>query len=135
MTDKPSRVTALSPDIIPPRVEKLREFFPEACAEDGLDFDKLRQALGDFVDDAPERYSFSWAGKRDAIRLLQMPTRATLLPVPDQSLDWDTTANLFIEGENLEALKLLLRPYYGRVKMIYIDPPYNTGNDFIYSDD
>jgi len=100
-----------------------------------LDFDKLREALGEFVDDAPERYSFTWAGKRDGIRLLQMPSRATLTPAPEESLDWDTTANLFIEGENLEALKLLLKPYYGRVKMIYIDPPYNTGNDFIYPDD
>ena len=135
MPDRPSHVTALSSDIMSARMEKLRELFPEAIGEDGLDFDKLRATLGDFVDDAPERYTFSWAGKRDAIRLLQMPTRATLLPTPEEALDWDTTANLFIEGENLETLKLLLRPYYGRVKMIYIDPPYNTGNDFIYPDD
>jgi len=135
MPDKPPHVADLSPDTIGPRMEALRDLFPEALTEARLDFAKLRAALGDFVDDTPERYSFSWAGKRDAIRLLQLPSRATLLPAPDESLDWDTTQNLFIEGENLEALKLLLRPYYGRVKMIYIDPPYNTGNDFVYPDD
>ena len=81
-----------------------------------------------------ERYSFTWAGKRDAIRLLQMPSRATLLPAPDESVNWDETKHLFIEGDNLEVLKLLYKAYFGRVKMIYIDPPYNTGNDFIYPD-
>lgn len=116
------------------RVEFLRELFPEAIAEGKVDWDKLRTALGDAVDGKAERYSFSWAGKRDAIRLLQMPSRATLNPAPDESVDWDTTKNAFIEGDNLEVLKLLLKPYYGRVKMIYIDPPYNTGNDFVYPD-
>jgi adenine-specific DNA-methyltransferase len=135
MPDQPPRVNALSPDTNSGRLGQLRELFPEALTEGRLDFDKLRAALGDFVDDAPERYSFSWAGKRDALRLLQMPTRATLLPAPEESLDWDTTGNLFIEGENLETLKLLLEPYYGQVRMIYLDPPYNTGNDFIYPDD
>lgn len=135
MSDSKVPVQRTSEDLLPQQREELRRVFPEACTEGGVDFDKLREALGEFVDDAPERYSFSWAGKRDAKRLLQMPTRATLLPVPDQSLDWDTTANLFIEGENLEVLKLMLKPYYGRVKMIYIDPLYNIGKDFIYSDD
>ncbi len=135
MSDSRTPVQHTSEDLVAQRREELRRVFPEACTEDGLDFDKLREALGEFVDDAPERYSFTWAGKRDGIRLLQMPSRATLTPAPEESLDWDTTANLFIEGENLEALKLLLKPYYGRVKMIYIDPPYNTGNDFIYPDD
>jgi adenine-specific DNA-methyltransferase len=83
----------------------------------------------------PERYSFTWAGKRDAIRLLQAPSRATLVPCPEESVNWDTTRHVFIEGENLEVLKLLYKSYAGRVKMIYIDPPYNTGADFIYPDD
>lgn len=116
------------------RIEAVREAVPEAFAEGKVDCAKLKEALGDFVDERPERYSFTWAGKRDAIRLAQTPTRATLVPVLDESVDWDNTKNVFIEGENLETLKLLLKPYYGRVKMIYIDPPYNTGNDFVYPD-
>lgn len=124
-----------SEDLLARRLEELRRCFPEAFVEGRVDFERLRAALGEVVDNGPERYTFTWAGKRDALRLLQMPTRATLLPCPEESIDWDTTHNVFIEGENLEVLKLLLRPYYGRVKMIYIDPPYNTGNDFIYRDD
>ena len=116
------------------RLAVIAEHFPEAINEGKVDWDALRAALGDLVDDAPERYTFSWAGKRDAIRLLQTPTSATLLPSPDESVDWDTTRNAFIAGDNLEVLKLLYKPYFGRVKMIYIDPPYNTGNDFIYPD-
>ncbi len=120
--------------IVPEQIEKLKELFPEAVSEGKVDFDKLRQTLGDEVDAGPERYSFTWAGKRDCIKLLQVPSRATLLPCQDESIDWDTTSNVFIEGENLEVLKLLYKAYYGRVKMIYIDPPYNTGKDFIYPD-
>ncbi len=115
-------------------IEQLKSLFPEAVTEKGVDFDKLRAALGDAVDNGPERYSFSWAGKRDAIRILQTPSRATLTPAPKESINFDTTQNLFIEGDNLEVLKLLYKPYFGRVKMIYIDPPYNTGNDFVYPD-
>jgi adenine-specific DNA-methyltransferase len=117
------------------RLNDLKSTFPDAFSEGKVDFEKLRAALGDLVDDAPERYTFSWAGKRDAIRLLQTPTRATLVPAPEESVDFEGTHNLFIEGDNLEVLKLLYKPYFGRVKMIYIDPPYNTGNDFIYPDD
>ena len=124
-----------SPDIVRERLIALKEDFPEAFTEGQIDFEKLRAALGDLVDDSPERYSVTWAGKRDAIRLLQTPTRATLLPCPEESVDFDTTQNIFIEGENLEVLKLLYKSYFGRVKMTYIDPPYNTGNDFIYPDD
>jgi adenine-specific DNA-methyltransferase len=123
------------PHLTAERLQALRELVPEAFSEGRIDFEKLRAALGDIVEDSPERYSFSWAGKRDAIRLLQTPTRATLIPCPEESLDFDSTQNLFIEGDNLEALKLLYKPYFGRIKMIYIDPPYNTGNDFIYPDD
>lgn len=117
------------------RLAALRELIPEAFTEDGVDFDKLRAALGDEIDDAPERYSFTWAGKREAIQLLQQPSRGTLAPARDESVAFDDTQHVFIEGENLETLKLLRKAYAGQVKMIYIDPPYNTGNDFIYPDD
>ena len=123
-----------SADISEERVEKLKQLFPDAFTEGKVDFEKLRQALGDLVDDRPERYSFTWAGKRNAIRLLQIPSRATLVPAPKESVNFDTTQNLFIEGDNLEVLKLLYKSYAGRVKMIYIDPPYNIGNEFVYPD-
>ena len=129
------RVEQTSVDLTLESIARLREVFPEAVTEGKIDFAKLREALGDEVDDRPERYSFTWAGKRDAIRLLQTPSRATLVPAPKESEKFDETQNVFIEGENLEVLKLLYKSYAGRVKMIYIDPPYNTGNDFIYPDD
>ncbi len=116
------------------RLAVLRDLFPEAFSEGSIDWEKLRAALGQVVDDRPERYSFGWAGKRDAIKLLQLPTRATLVPAREESVNFDTTSNIFIEGDNLEVLKLLYKPYFGCIKMIYIDPPYNTGNDFIYPD-
>jgi adenine-specific DNA-methyltransferase len=116
------------------RLAGLRDLYPEAFAESKVDFDKLRGLLGGEIDERPERYSFTWAGKRDAIRILQTPSRATLLPCPEESIDFETSRNVFIEGENLEVLKLLYKSYFGRVKMIYIDPPYNTGHDFIYPD-
>jgi adenine-specific DNA-methyltransferase len=124
-----------TPDLAAEQRARLREIFPEAFAEDKVDLDKLRATLGDLVDERPERYTFSWAGKRDAIRLLQTPTRATLAPCREESVNFDETQHLFVEGDNLEVLKLLYKSYFGRVKMIYIDPPYNTGNDFIYPDD
>jgi len=123
-----------TPDIAAEQRERLRELFPEVFSEGRVDFEKLRATLGDLVDDGPERYRFTWAGKRDAIRLLQTPTRATLIPCREESVNFDETQHIFIEGDNLEVLKLLYKPYFGRVKMIYIDPPYNTGNDFIYPD-
>jgi adenine-specific DNA-methyltransferase len=122
------------PTAMAERLESLRRLFPDAFTEGKLDLAKLRDAVGDVVDDRAERYSFSWAGKRDAIRLLQMPSRATLVPCPDESVNWEGTKNLFIEGDNLEVLKLLYKSYAGRVKLTYIDPPYNTGQDFIYPD-
>jgi len=124
-----------SVDLVKENVARLKELVPEAISEGKVDFAKLKATLGEIVDDKPERYSFTWAGKRDAIRLLQVPSRATLKPCPEESANWETTKNLFIEGENLEVLKLLYKSYAGRVKMIYIDPPYNTGNDFVYPDD
>ena len=123
-----------TPNITAEQRAHLRELFPEAFTEGRIDFEKLRATLGDLVDDGPERYQFTWAGKRDAVRLLQTPTRATLVPCREESVNFDQTQHLFIKGDNLEMLKLLYKPYFGRVKMIYIDPPYNTGNDFIYPD-
>lgn len=130
-TSTPPAPTGLLDD----RLDALRALFPEAFAEGKVDFDKLRAALGDHVETAKERYAFTWAGKTDAIRTLQAPTSGTLIPAPDESVNWDTTQNLFIEGDNLEVLKLLYRAYFGKVKLIYIDPPYNTGGAFTYPDD
>ena len=115
--------------------EQLRALVPEAFAEGKLDAGKLKALLGENGDAGPERDSFSWSGKRDAIAMLQLPTRATLVPDRSNSVNFDEAQHVFIEGENLEVLKVLYRSYFARVKMIYIDPPYNTGNDFIYSDD
>jgi adenine-specific DNA-methyltransferase len=130
-TEKISHVSA---DVAAERSEQLKVLFPEAFTEGKVDFDKLRMALGDLTDERPERYSFTWAGKRDSIRLLQTPSEATLEPAPDESVNFGASQHLFIEGDNLEVLKLLHKSYFGRVKMIYIDPPYNTGNDFVYPD-
>lgn len=129
------RVTKESGDVVNDRLARLRELFPDAIIEGKVDFDQLRAALGEDVDTRPERYSFTWAGKRDATRLLQVPSRATLVACPEESVNFDGTGHAFIEGENLEVLKLLYKSYAGRVKMIYIDPPYNTGGDFVYPDD
>lgn len=127
-------VARTSTDLIAEQVERLREIFPEAFAEGKLDWDLLRDTLGEIIDGRSERYSFTWAGKHDSLRLLQTPSRATLVPCSEESMNWENTRNAFIEGENLEVLKLLYKAYFGRVKMIYIDPPYNTGNDFVYPD-
>ena len=114
--------------------------FTEVQGDDGkltrkVNFAKLRELLGDFAfDDAPEVYDFTWVGKRAAMREAAAPIRKTLRPCPEESVDWDTTQNLYIEGDNLEVLKLLQNSYMGKVKMIYIDPPYNTGSDLIYKD-
>ena len=127
-------LTKEAPNLHGEQIEQLRQIFAHAFSEDKVDSEKLRAALGDVVDERAERYSFAWAGKRDAIRLLQTPSRATLIPAPREGVNVADTQNLFIEGDNLEVLKLLYKPYLGRVKMIYIDPPYNTGNDFVYPD-
>ncbi|RHH73539.1 site-specific DNA-methyltransferase [Collinsella sp. AM17-1] len=125
-----------SEDLVAYRVEQLKELFPEIATEgDGsIDFEKLRLILGDEVDEGDERYAFTWPGKADAIRQAQTVSTATLRPCPEKSVNWDTTQNLYIEGDNLEVLKLLQRGYHGKVKLIYIDPPYNTGHDFVYRD-
>ncbi len=131
---KIEKVSQTSGCITDDQLSLLRQHFPEAFTEGKVDFTKLHDTLGDVVDDRTERYSFTWAGKKDAIRLLQVPSRATLIPAKDESVDFDNAPHVFIEGDNLEVLKLLYKPYFGRVKMIYIDPPYNTGKDFIYPD-
>jgi adenine-specific DNA-methyltransferase len=129
-------VTKTTPDVTADQVARLREIFPECVTEGRVDFERLRATLGDLdALSGEETYSFTWAGRADAFRAIQTPSAASLRPAPDESVNWDTTQHLFIEGENLEVLKLLYKSYYGRVKMIYIDPPYNTGNDFIYRDD
>lgn len=129
-----------SEDLVADRLQQLRELVPEAFEEGGIDFDKLRLLLGDEVDEGDERYAFTWPGKADAIRQSQTSTTATLRPVVEKSRGRDgedgsfDSDNIYIEGDNLEALKLLQRAYHGKVKLIYIDPPYNTGKDFIYKD-
>ena len=116
-------------------VEKLKEVFPEVFADGKVDFDKLQGLLGHYIADDKEKYSFSWKGKADSLRLAQKRSTGTLRPCKEESKDWDTTENLYIEGDNLEVLKLLQSSYLNSIKMIYIDPPYNTGNDFVYTDD
>lgn len=134
MTDEVNKVSSESVDITEQNIEKLKELFPEILTEKKIDFEKLRVILGDEVDDSPERYSFTWNGKKQAMRLAQQPTTATLKPNKEKSKNWDETQNLYIEGDNLEVLKLLQKSYSNKVKMIYIDPPYNTGKDFVYKD-
>ena len=121
-------------DVVGENIKRLRELFPEVFVDGSIDFDALKQTLGSYVDDREERYSFTWHGKRRARRIAQMPSAGTLLPCKEESVNWDTTQNIFIEGDNLEVLKLLQKSYHRKVKMIYIDPPYNTGNEFIYPD-
>lgn len=116
-------------------VEKLKEVFPEVFADGKVDFDKLQGLLGHYIADDKEKYSFSWKGKTDSLRLAQKRSTGTLRPCKEESKNWDTTDNLYIEGDNLEVLKLLQSSYLNSIKMIYIDPPYNTGNDFVYTDD
>ena len=122
------KITADSPearsaDVVQENLGRLRELFPEAFKEGGVDFEVLRQLLGDEVDDGEEKFGLNWHGKKRARKLALTPSTGTLRPVPEDSVDWDTTQNLLIEGDNLEVLKL-----------IYIDPPYNTGKDFVYPD-
>lgn len=112
----------------------LRNSFPEVFLEGGIDFNQLRRVLGDLVDSGKERFGLNWPGKADCMKIIQQPSFATLKPVRESSVDFDTTQNLFIEGDNLEVLKLLQKAYFGKVKVIFIDPPYNTGNEFIYPD-
>ena len=124
-----------SPDPIVENLEQMKALFPEAFTDGRVDFEVLKQLLGDTVDERDEKYGLNWHGKRQARQLALTPSTGTLRPCPEDSVDWDTTQNLMIEGDNLEVLKLLQKSYSGKVKLIYIDPPYNTGNDFVYPDD
>ena len=140
------KLNTITPDLTKQNIARVAELFPE-CVTEGpegtasargepvMDFDLLRQVLSDHLVDGPqERYRLDWPGKRQALLTANLPIDKTLRPMREESVDFDTTRNLFIEGDNLDALKLLQETYLGRVKMIYIDPPYNTGKDFIYKD-
>lgn len=117
------------------KLKQLKEILPEAFSEGKVDWEKLKAALGEDINFSNERYVLNWAGKSNVFKVLQTPGNKTLIPVRDESVNFDETGNIFIEGENLEVLKVLQKSYFGKIKMIYIDPPYNTGNDFfIYPD-
>ncbi len=133
-----------TPDGATENIERIAELFPQVVTEvqdcDGelkhaVDFDALRDLLGDVAEGQRERYQFTWPGKREAKAEARRPISKTMIPEPGKSKDWDTTENLYIEGDNLDALKILKETYAGKVKLIYIDPPYNTGHDFVYDDD
>jgi len=135
MTYSPEPLDLRSFDISEDKKQELLRLFPEIRTEGGkIDIDRLKLALGDMVDIGRERYGMNWPGKADCFKTIQAPSIGTLLPSPEESVNFDTTENLIIEGDNLEVLKLLQKSYLGKVKMIYIDPPYNTGKDFIYPD-
>jgi adenine-specific DNA-methyltransferase len=123
-----------SVDVRVENLEQLRRIFPETFPEGKIDFDVLKQLLGGSIDDRDEKYGLNWHGKRRARQIALTPSAGTLRPCPENSVDWDTTQNLMIEGDNLEVLKLLQKSYASKVKLIYIDPPYNTGKDFVYRD-
>ncbi len=123
-----------SADLVAQNLEQLKQIFPEVIKEGRVDFEALNDLLGNYGDTAEERFCLNWAGKANARREAQKRSTGTLRPCPEESVDWDTTDNLYIEGDNLEVLKLLQKSYHSRVKMIYIDPPYNTGKDFLYKD-
>lgn len=138
------RIELGTPDSIEENVERIAEIFPQVITEvedaqgklkHAVDFDALRDLLGDVAEGTRERYQFTWPGKREAKAEARRPIYKTMIPELGKSKDWDTTENLYIEGDNLDALKLLKETYAGKVKLIYIDPPYNTGHDFVYDDD
>lgn len=132
MNDK---LDGLSMDLENANMEKLKAVFPECFSEGKLDIDKLLSLCGEYIDNDFEKYKFEWKGKSECLRLAQKRSTGTLRPCCEESVNFDDTQNVYIEGDNLEVLKLLQTAYYNKVKMIYIDPPYNTGNDFVYEDD
>ncbi|WP_420914014.1 site-specific DNA-methyltransferase [Bartonella krasnovii] len=129
------KLNSTSMDIVEQNIKQFKQLFPEVFSEGKIKFDQLQELLGNYIIKDEDHYNFTWHGKRAASRLAQTPSTGTLRPCKQESIDWDTTQNLFIEGDNLEVLKLLQKSYHRQVKMIYIDPPYNTGNDFVYKDD
>ena len=133
--DEPEKLDLRSHDIAEDKKQELLRLFPEILTEGGkVDLERLKLALGETVDVGKERYGINWPGKADCFKAIQSSSLGTLRPCPEESVNFDTTENLIIEGDNLEVLKLLQKSYLGKIKMIYIDPPYNTGNDFIYPD-
>src|ERR1051325_2325215 len=133
-TNGPEQFSLRSVDLVNELKEILSTFFPEAFADGKLDAQRLPESVGDVPEGGRERYALTWAGKADAIRAIQHQTRGTLNPDRASSIDFDTARHVLVEGDNLEVLKLLQRSYHAAVKLIYIDPPYNTGTDFIYPD-
>lgn len=131
----PEMIEGMSMNLEGANMDKLRTVFPECFAEGKLDIDKLLSLCGEYIDNDFEKYKFEWKGKAECLKLAQKRSTGTLRPCPEESVNFDETQNLYIEGDNLEVLKLLQTAYYRKVKMIYIDPPYNTGKDFVYADD
>ncbi|ATO36299.1 site-specific DNA-methyltransferase [Geobacillus thermodenitrificans] len=129
------KLNGKSMDLVQMNIEALKQLFPEVVTEGKIDFEKLKLILGEEIETRNEKYEFTWHGKTQAMKLAQTPSTGTLRPDKASSKNWDTTENLYIEGDNLEVLKLLQKSYFGKIKMIYIDPPYNTGKDFVYKDD
>lgn len=136
--NEPKKMELTSVDVAADKREELKrclgQAFPEVFAEGSIDFDQLKRVLGKWVDPGKERFGLNWPGKAECMKIIQQPSVATLKPVREESVNFDETENLFIEGDNLEVLKLLQKAYFGKIKMIYIDPPYNTGKEFIYPD-
>ena len=130
-----NKMDGMSMNIEQTEMEKLKAVFPQCFAEGKLDIDKLLSLCGEYIDNDFEKYKFEWKGKIEALKLAQKRSTGTLRPCKAESVNFDETKNLYIEGDNLEVLKLLQTAYYNKIKMIYIDPPYNTGNDFVYEDD
>lgn len=135
MSENYKIVNKTSEDIKKDRIDSLKKILPEAFEEGKVNLEKLKLVLGEDIDERPEKYNFTWAGKNNAIKTVLVPSKATLKPVKDESIKFDESDNLIIEGDNLEVLKLLQKTYFEKVKMIYIDPPYNTGGDPVYHDD
>ena len=129
------KLDGLSMDLEKVNSEKLKSVFPECFSEGKLDIDKLLSLCGEYIDNDFEKYKFEWKGKSECLRLAQKRSTGTLRPCKEKSVNFDDTQNVYIEGDNLEVLKLLQTAYFNKIKMIYIDPPYNTGNDFVYEDD
>src|SRR3989338_11532074 len=125
------KVNLTSSNLNEEKLAELHRILPEAFSENKIDWKKLRTVLGDEIDERIEKFNFTWAGKSGAIKNVLIPSKATLSPAKNESVKFDTSENLFIEGESLETLKLLQRAYFEKIKLIYIDPPYNTGGDFV----
>ena len=130
-----NKLSMKSKDIISDNIDKISELFPNCISEGKINFEMLKQELSkDIIEDGKEKYQLTWVGKRESIVNANTPTENTLRPVKEKSVDFDNTKNIYIEGDNLDVLKILQESYLNKIKCIYIDPPYNTGNDFIYND-